>query len=185
MYKSTFHLSASMQKFQEQLRSHQPEIERITELADEILAACHPNAVRFVRYYLTITQTRWTQAVHRSDQRAVRLQDALRAARGSAALVDELLSWLTEAHALLTAKERDAVSDDLTVVESLLREHLVCTLAVHSDLSTDPRCTFAVLMDYGHFTYKTLAYSLDTSLNPLKPSGAKWLHLKASRAILV
>ena len=117
----------SPQRFQEQLRSRQPEIERITELADEILAACHPNAVRFVRYYLTITQTRWQQAVHRSDQRAARLQDALRTARGSAALVDELLAWLTEAHALLTAKSRDAVSDDLTVVESLLREHLVCT----------------------------------------------------------
>jgi len=113
------------QKFQEQLRDREPEIERITALSDEILSACHPNAVRFVRYYLTITETRWQQAVHRSDQRAVRLQDALRAARGSAALVDELMAWLTEAHALLTAKDKDSVSDDLTVVESLLREHLV------------------------------------------------------------
>jgi len=117
-----------MQKFQQQLQDQQPQIERISALADEILTACHPNAVRFVRYYLTITQTRWKQAVHRSDQRAIRLHDALRAARGSAALVDELLAWLTEAHALLTAKEKDAVSDDLTVVESLLREHLVCTV---------------------------------------------------------
>ena len=63
-----------VQIFQEQLRNRQPEIERITELADEILSACHPNAVRFVRYYLTITQTRWTQAVHRSDQRSARMQ---------------------------------------------------------------------------------------------------------------
>jgi len=120
-------ISASTQKFQEQLRNRQPQIERIASLADEILTSCHPNAVRFVRYYLTITQTRWKQAVHRCEQRAVRLQDALRAARGSAALVDELLAWLTEAHALLSAKNKDAVSDDLTVVESLLNEHLVCT----------------------------------------------------------
>jgi len=123
-----------MQKFQQQLQDQQPQIERISVLADEILTTCHPNAVRFVRYYLTITQTRWQQAVHRSDQRAVRLHDALRAARGSAALVDELLAWLTEAHALLSAKEKDAVSDDLTVVESLLREHLVCSLLTHSNL---------------------------------------------------
>ena len=118
------------QKFQEQLRSRQPEIERITQLADEILSGCHPNAVRFVRYYLTITETRWQQAVHRSDQRTARLHDALRAARGSAAVVDELTAWLTEAHALMTAKDRDTVSDDLTVVESLLGEHLVCTSSV-------------------------------------------------------
>ena len=113
------------QKFQAQLRSRLPQIERITQLADEILAACHPNAVRFVRYYLTITQTRWKQAVYRSEQRAARLQDALMVARGSAALVDELLTWVTEAHALLTAKDKDAVPDDLTVVESLLHQHLV------------------------------------------------------------
>ena len=124
-------LYVSMQKFQEQLRNRQPQIERITVLADEILTSCHPNAVRFVRYYLTITQTRWKQAVHRSDQRAARLHDALRAVRGSAALVDELLAWLTEAHALLTAKDKDAVSNDLMVVESLLREHLVCTPALY------------------------------------------------------
>ena len=55
----------------------------------------------------------------------MRLDEALRAARGSSALVDELLAWLNEAHALLIAKDRDAVPDDLTVVESLLREHLV------------------------------------------------------------
>lgn len=114
-----------LQKFQEELRAQQPSVERIGQLADEILAACHPNAIRFVRYYLTITQTRWHQAVLRADQRAARLQEALRSARGSAALVEELLTWLTEGHALLTAKEKDQVSDDLTVVEALLREHLV------------------------------------------------------------
>jgi len=130
-------MSVSTQKFQEQLQNRHPQIERITSLADEILMSCHPNAVRFVRYYLTITQTRWKQAVHRSEQRAVRLQDALRAARGSAALVDELLAWLTEAHALLTAKNKDAVSDDLTVVESLLNEHLVCTTDEDDDDDDD------------------------------------------------
>lgn len=113
------------QKFQEELRAQQPNVERIGRLSDEILTGCHPNAIRFVRYYLTITQTRWQQAVLRAEQRATRLQEALRAARGSAALVEELLTWLTEAHALLTAKDRDAVPDDLTVVETLLREHMV------------------------------------------------------------
>ena len=30
-------------------------------MAEEILQSCHPNAVRNVKYYLTITQTRWEQ----------------------------------------------------------------------------------------------------------------------------
>jgi len=81
--------------------------------------------MKLKRDVLCVWRGRWQQAVRRCEQRAVRLHDALRAARGSAALVDELLAWLTEAHALLTAKDRDRVPDDLTVVESLLREHLV------------------------------------------------------------
>ena len=113
------------QKFQEELRTHQPNVDRIGQLADEILASCHPNGLRFVRYYLTITQTRYHQAVLRAEQRAKRLQEALRMARGSAAVVEELLTWLTEAHALLSAKAKDRVPDDLTVVEALLHEHMV------------------------------------------------------------
>ena len=49
------------EKFQEELQAQQPKIERIKYLSDEILHSCHPNAVRFVKYYLTITHTRWEQ----------------------------------------------------------------------------------------------------------------------------
>lgn len=51
----------SVQKFQEELRNHQECIDKIRDLAEEILQNCHPNAIRFVKYYLTITQTRWDQ----------------------------------------------------------------------------------------------------------------------------
>ena len=40
-------------------------------------------------------------------------------------LLDELLAWLTEAQALLHAKTKDAIPEDLTTVEALVREHLV------------------------------------------------------------
>ena len=49
------------QKLHGDLQQQQATIERIKYLAQEILMACHPNAVRFVKYYLTITQTRWEQ----------------------------------------------------------------------------------------------------------------------------
>lgn len=50
-----------LQKFQDELRGQQINIDKIRYLAEEILQSCHPNAVRFVKYYLTITQTRWEQ----------------------------------------------------------------------------------------------------------------------------
>ena len=42
-------------------------------------------------------------------------------------LLDELLAWLTEAQALLHTKTKDPIPEDLTVVEALIREHLVGT----------------------------------------------------------
>ena len=53
------------QKLHGELQEQQANIERIKYLAQEILTECHPNAVRFVKYYLTITQTRWEQVSHR------------------------------------------------------------------------------------------------------------------------
>lgn len=94
-------------------------------LAEEILLNCHPNAIRFVKYYLTITQTRWDQLLQRAKSREQRLQEALRAIQGNAALVEELLSWLTDAQVLLSTKEKDPIPDDLGVVETLCKEHAV------------------------------------------------------------
>jgi len=51
----------TVQKFQEELRVQQTNLDKIRYLAEEILQSCHPNAVRIVKYHLTITQTRWEQ----------------------------------------------------------------------------------------------------------------------------
>ena len=67
------------------------------------------------------------QALNRAEQRSQRLQEALRNIRGNAALLEELLALLTEAQALLATKEKDPIPEDLTVVEALVKEHLVST----------------------------------------------------------
>lgn len=59
-----------------------------------------------------------------------RLQDALRNIQGNAALVEELLAWLTEAYVLLSTKEKDPIPDDLNTVETLYKEHVVCMVAL-------------------------------------------------------
>jgi len=63
----------------------------------------------------------------RAGQRAVKLQDALRAVRQNAAHVDELMVYLNDCHTLLTAKDKDSIPEDLTVVEALVKEHAVHT----------------------------------------------------------
>ncbi|XP_076088399.1 microtubule-actin cross-linking factor 1, isoforms 6/7-like isoform X5 [Mytilus galloprovincialis] len=112
------------EKFQEELRNHQECVDKIRVLAEEILLNCHPNAIRFVKYYLTITQTRWDQLLQRAKTKEERLQDALRNIQGNAALVEELLAWMSEAYILLSTKERDPIPDDLNTVETLYKEHV-------------------------------------------------------------
>ena len=68
------------------------------------------------------------QTLSRAGQRAVKLQDSLRVVRQNAAHVDELMVWLNDCHILLTAKDKDSIPDDLTVVDALVKEHTVCTL---------------------------------------------------------
>ena len=48
--------------------------------------------------------------------------------RKNAAHVEELVSWLSDCYTLLMAKDKDSIPDDLTVVDALLKEHMVCTL---------------------------------------------------------
>uniref|UniRef100_A0A0L8H113 GAR domain-containing protein n=1 Tax=Octopus bimaculoides TaxID=37653 RepID=A0A0L8H113_OCTBM len=120
---SIIHLIERHEKFQERLRNHQDTVDKIKVLAERILKHCHPNAVRFVKYYLTITQTRWDQLIQRSHSRAQRLQDALKSIQGNAALLEELLAWLTDCQVLLATKEKDPIPEDIRVVETLLKEH--------------------------------------------------------------
>lgn len=63
--------------------------------------------------------------LQRGKNQEKRLQDELRNIQGNAALVEELLAWLTDAQVLLSTKERDPIPDDLKVVEDLYKEHLV------------------------------------------------------------
>jgi len=54
--------------------------------------------------------------------------------------VEELTIWLIDCHTLLTAKDRDSIPDDLTVVEALLDEHTVHTGANHCLSSAPAEC---------------------------------------------
>ncbi|CAH1789990.1 unnamed protein product, partial [Owenia fusiformis] len=147
--------------FQEQLESYRPTVDRIKSLGNDILENCHPNAIRFIKYYLTITQTRWEQAITRSQARSQRLQEALRNIRGNAALLEDLLTWLSEAQTLLNAKEKDPIPEDLTIVEQLMKEHL----EFHEDLATKSHDVDKVTKAPARESKKTKQYGSNWKLN--------------------
>ncbi|KAL8573597.1 hypothetical protein ACOMHN_007150 [Nucella lapillus] len=111
------------EKFEEELKGHQEHVDKIKGLAEDILSSCHPNAVRFVKYYLTITQTRWDQLLERAQLRGERLKETHQRLLALAESLEEMMAQLTEYQALLATKEADPIPHDIKVVDELLKEH--------------------------------------------------------------
>ena len=65
------------------------------------------------------------QVASRSNNRHQRLHDALRNVRGNAALVEELLTWLSRAHEQLSDWEKEQIPRDLVIMETVVKQHTV------------------------------------------------------------
>jgi len=74
-------------------------------------------------------QARWEEITTWSDQRGRKIEAALSELRANAALLDQLMGWLTAAEANLGAQAHEILPDNLPVIEQLFQDHQVC--AVH------------------------------------------------------
>ncbi|XP_074648651.1 uncharacterized protein LOC141904089 [Tubulanus polymorphus] len=111
-------------KFQEDSNKKDKVMENISRLGRTILENCHPSAKKFVKYYITVTKTRWDQVKSRTKNRTQRLHDALRAIQGNAAIVEDLLQWLADSHNVIVNREKATSLNSLEKVEMLVREHM-------------------------------------------------------------
>lgn len=75
-------------------------------------------------------QARWEEITTWSDQRGQKIEVALSELRANAALLDQLMGWLTAAEANLSAQAQQILPDNLPIIEQLFQDHQVCT--VHS-----------------------------------------------------
>jgi len=83
-------------------------------------------------YYrgMMLTQVRWDEITTWSDQRGRKIETTLGELQANAALLDQLMGWLTAAEANLGAQARELLPDNLPIIEQLFQDHQVC--AVHS-----------------------------------------------------
>ena len=76
------------------------------------------------------TQARWDEITTWSDERGRKLEAALSEVRANAAMLDQLIVWLTAAEANLGAQARELLPDNLPIIEQLFQDHQV--RAVHA-----------------------------------------------------
>jgi len=88
------------------------------------LLSTHQNG----RVVTMLTQARWEEITTWSDQRGRKIEAALSELRANAALLDQLMGWLTAAEANLGAQAHEILPDNLPIIEQLLQDHQVCAL---------------------------------------------------------
>merc|ERR1719273_2313158 len=111
------------QKFMAELREKEKDKDFTLNLAHDILAKCHPDAVSVIKHWITIIQSRWDEVASWALQRYEKLQDHLKELKDLLALLDELMQWLIGKENTLVELEAEPLPDDLAVIQTLIEDH--------------------------------------------------------------
>jgi DNA repair exonuclease SbcCD ATPase subunit len=110
-------------KFMAEVKEKEKDKDYTLELANNILAKCHPDAVPIIKQWITMIQSRWDEVATWALQRSDKLNDHLKELKDILALLDELMRWLTNKEDALTKLEEEPLPDDLETIQKLIDEH--------------------------------------------------------------
>jgi len=90
----------------QELKEKEKDKDYTLNLAREILAKCHPDAVNVIKHWITIIQSRWDEVASWALQRFDMLQEHLKQLKDLLGLLDELMQWLLGREQVLTDLEQ-------------------------------------------------------------------------------
>jgi hypothetical protein len=90
---------------------------------NDILRHAHPDAIPTMKHWINILKARWDEVDSWAAQRGAKLSGALDELRANAALLDQLMGWLTAAEANLRAQSQQPLPDNLPIIEQLFQDH--------------------------------------------------------------
>jgi len=120
---TTRKLLEEQDKFMKELALKEREKNETIDLAKSILAKAHPDAVSFIKHWISIIQSRWDEISTWALQRQQKLQAHLATLRGMDELMEELMAWLQKCEDTLTELEAEPLPDDLGQIQVLIKEH--------------------------------------------------------------
>ncbi|KAJ7338283.1 hypothetical protein JRQ81_011048 [Phrynocephalus forsythii] len=107
------------------LQCQQLELECIVSLAEEILSACHPDAVIPLRSGVTGAKSRFQEVLSWAQQQEERLQARLASLVAEQEEVAQLLEWIGAAEEALSLRDREPLPEDAEQLEELSAQHAV------------------------------------------------------------
>ncbi|XP_053101052.1 microtubule-actin cross-linking factor 1, isoforms 6/7-like isoform X2 [Hemicordylus capensis] len=114
-----------LQELQQSLQCQQLELECVTSLGEEILSACHPDAVITVKSWLTVAKSRFQEVLSWAEQQAERLQAQAASLAAEREEVARLMDWITAAEESLGLRDQEGLPEDAEKLEELSAQHTV------------------------------------------------------------
>lgn len=114
-----------LQELTQDLQSQQPELERISSLGEEILSACHPDAVVAIRSSVALAKSRFQEVQSWAQQHNDRLQAQLASLAAEQEEVARLADWIGAAEEALAIRNQEPFPEDSGQLEELGCQHAI------------------------------------------------------------
>ncbi|XP_069738129.1 microtubule-actin cross-linking factor 1, isoforms 6/7-like [Phaenicophaeus curvirostris] len=116
---------SALQELQQSLQCQQLELECIASLGDEILGACHPDAVIAVRSCVAAATSRFQEVRGRAQQEAERLRAQASRLAAEREEASQLLDWIAAAEEALGLRDQEPLPDEAEALQELSAQHAV------------------------------------------------------------
>ncbi|XP_070795541.1 microtubule-actin cross-linking factor 1, isoforms 6/7-like, partial [Pituophis catenifer annectens] len=122
---STDGLVHRRQEVQQSVQCQQLELDCISSLGEEILSACHPDAVGTVQSWVTLAKTRFHQLCSRVQGQEQRLQAQAASLAADQEETERLSDWITAAEEALRLQDQEPLPEDARQLKELGCQHTV------------------------------------------------------------
>uniref|UniRef100_A0ABM5GD79 Microtubule-actin cross-linking factor 1, isoforms 6/7-like n=1 Tax=Pogona vitticeps TaxID=103695 RepID=A0ABM5GD79_9SAUR len=107
------------------LQCQQLELECLVSLGEEILSACHLDAVIPLRSWVAVAKSRFQEVLSWAEQQEEQLQARLASVVAEQEEVAQLLDWIGAAEEALSLREQEPLPEDAQQLEELSAQHAV------------------------------------------------------------
>lgn len=101
------------------------QLQRLITIMEDILKSCNANAIQSIRHSYSVLEASWLRMQKKLKQCEQHLKLIVDTAYGTSKVVEDLLTWTTDAMASLNQKiNSGGLSDDPQIIEGQLNNHL-------------------------------------------------------------
>ncbi|XP_026577641.1 microtubule-actin cross-linking factor 1-like [Pseudonaja textilis] len=116
---------SQLEELQQRVQCQQLELDCISSLGEEILSACHPDAVGTVHSWVDLAKSRFQQLCSRVQQQEQRLQAQAASLAVDRKVLERLSDWITAAEEALSLRDQEPLPEDARQLEELHIQHMV------------------------------------------------------------